>query len=120
MQAPIANLGPLTFVYVREDEGEGITAHCLELDLAGQGGNLDEAREDVQRAVETYILYHLDTARELRARPAPEDLLESGATRETFHLLVLERTRSKKKPKREVVFVPPPPPTFSPAALASA
>ncbi|HEB71011.1 MAG TPA: type II toxin-antitoxin system HicB family antitoxin [Nitrospirae bacterium] len=38
-----------------EKEGEGYVALCADLDIASQGGSIDEARKNLQEAVELFF-----------------------------------------------------------------
>ena len=103
-------LPAMTFVcYEDRESGPGIhAAHCLELDIGGQGSSPDEALQDLQEALELYILTKLDAGEDIGVRPAPEQLWKLPRQR-YFPLLLRLRRRKLRKDRREVVFTRPAP-----------
>ena len=99
--------GPLTFVFYQEEGFENLVgAHCLELDIGGQGATREEATKDLQNAIETYVLHHLDTREPMEVRRAMPDLANLS-DRAVYHLLVVQvRVESTTRP--EIVFAQPP------------
>lgn len=101
-------LPPLSFVtYEDQDCGGGVfSAHCLELDIGGQGATADAAIKDLQEALELYILAKLDEGENIAHRPAPKELW-ALPSKKFFPLLL--RLRKRRKERQEVVFAPPAP-----------
>jgi hypothetical protein len=111
----LGSFGPLTFVYYQEEGFDGlIGAHCLELDIGGQGATREEATRDLQSAVKTYVLYHLDNNLEMEDRLAPPEL--ANLLDRSIQNLVILRVVNKREtsPKRQALFVRPPE-RFTPA-----
>ncbi|MBE3099540.1 MAG: type II toxin-antitoxin system HicB family antitoxin [Planctomycetes bacterium] len=44
-----------TFTAAVHREGDGYVALCLELDVASQGGSIEEARDNLREAVELFL-----------------------------------------------------------------
>ena len=104
-------LGRLTFVHYPEPACDGWAAHCVELDIGGQGTDRRTATDDLQASIETYVLHYLENDEAVPIRDAPEEL-RSIQEREVFMLLWI-RLRVKNTQRREVVFSSLPPERFS-------
>lgn len=110
--------GPLTFVFYQEPGFDGLVgAHCLELVIGGQGSTREEATEDLQSAIETYVLHHLDTGEPMEVRSAMPDLANLP-DRATYHLLVVQIGVGASTTPPEVVFAQPPD-RFTPGFVAA-
>lgn len=68
----LRSAGLLTFVFY--PEGEMILAHCLELDMLGQGKTRDEARGDLKDSISTFIEDYFDAPEEWEPHAAPNDV----------------------------------------------
>ncbi len=53
-----------------EREGEGYVSLCPEVDIASQGGTIEEARENLQEALE--LFFETASAEEIQERPLRE------------------------------------------------
>ena len=114
-EVEMRTLGPLTFVYYQEEGyDELVGAHCLELDIGGQGVDRNEATQNLQAAIETYVQHHLDTGEKMELRRAPPDLANLP-DRVTLHLILVtcHAHPPEPEPRRQVKFVDPPPRDFS-------
>jgi len=71
----VLKMGRLHFHSVIEKEGELYSAVCLELNVASQGKTVDEAKKNLQEAVELYLEDVLEAGdeKEFIPRPAPEE-----------------------------------------------
>lgn len=106
-QLEVQLVGPLTFVYYEEEGFEGIVgAHCLELDIGGQGASREDATRSLQEAIETFVLFHVNEGQPWSVEPAPPSLANLP-DRRTYHLLLV-RTLDREEPVRTVRFVEPP------------
>jgi predicted RNase H-like HicB family nuclease len=58
-----------------EKDGNLYSSLCLELDVASQGTTVDEAKQNLQEAVELYLesVYEAGDEREFIPRPAPPE-----------------------------------------------
>ena len=103
-------LPALTFVcYEDRESGPGVhAAHCLELDIGGQGPSPEDAIRDLQEALELYILTKLDAGEEIGPRQAPKELWALPRQR-YFPLILRLRRRKLRADRREVVFTRPAP-----------
>ena len=114
----LIHLGPLTFVFYEEPGYEEIVgAHCLELDMGGQGANRDEATANLQECIETYVLYHVEEGIPFEARRASPELANLR-DRITFALLLLVQAHEVSTPARAEVRFLRPPSSFEPGARA--
>jgi hypothetical protein len=103
-------LPALTFVtYEDRESGAGVfAAHCLELDIGGQGPSPEAAVKDLQEALELYLITKLDAGEDIGVRPAPKELWNLPGQR-YFPLLLRMRRRKLRKDRKEVVFTRPAP-----------
>lgn len=113
----VVPMGSLTFAYHDEPECPGIvSAHCLELDIGGQGATPEAATKNLQDAIEAYLLHHLEADERVAARPAPAELWNLPK-KETYQLLLCFVRGKAKEQHREVRFVLTPSGRFDPEAL---
>lgn len=64
----------LTFVFEKDEEEGGFTGICLELNVASEGGTLEEAEENLLDAVRLYLTHAFESGRfeQLVPRPVPD------------------------------------------------
>lgn len=107
-EVKVLPLGQLTFVYYPEPVCGGVAAHCLELDMGGQGVDRASAAEDLQAAIEVYLEHLAEHREPLEPRCAPEEF-QRIEDRETFCLQVVRvEFKKRKRSVREVIFSQPP------------
>ncbi len=70
-----AKMKKLTLTAIIEREADGFVAFCPELDVASQGDCRDEARRNLQEAVEAFL--EVASATEIKSRLNPERYVES-------------------------------------------
>ena len=77
----------MTLHYLIEKDDDLYSAICLELNVASQGVTIDEAKKNLQEAVELYleVVYEAGDEEEFIPRPAPREewlkFFEAEATR---------------------------------------
>jgi hypothetical protein len=103
----------LTFTFYEAPDLPGTTcAHCLELDVVGQGVDNDEARGSLMDAIELYVQCKVEH-RELSTlfSPAPADVWNATDVERWCHLVevTIPPRQSTKKPQKakraEVAFI---------------
>jgi|GEM_PF-6540139 len=99
---------PLTFAFYPATDRKGmVLAHCLELDVVGQGRDVVSARAALQEAVETYVQYRVacGDAAQLYS-PAPADVWNIKATERWRHNVLIRVFPAKQKIPAQVSFLP--------------
>lgn len=65
------------FGFLLKKEGDNWVALCPEINVASQGSTVDDAREGLKDAVETYVLYMLEEGRQEEiARPVSQGFIQ--------------------------------------------
>lgn len=108
---------PLTFAFYTAPDDEDVTcAHCLELDIVGQGLSSEEARQELMDAAELYVTCKVDEGEiESLFRPAPAEIWNAQTTERWSHSLVLgikvvtaEASQATRLEATDVRFTPNP------------
>lgn len=98
----------LTFAFYPAEDRKGIIlAHCLELDVVGQGKDQAAARAALQEAIEIYVQYKLDCGEIQRLySPAPAGIWNMKTTERWRHGVLIRVYPVDHEVQAEVRFLP--------------
>ena len=65
----------MQFTGIIKKSGDCYVALCLELNVASQGGSIEESKNMLQEAIEEYLAYMKEQGTESEIHPVPFDLL---------------------------------------------